>query len=351
MSDDGFDRWDVDAPLTGVAVEQSGQFAAFSGGDGCVRVIDLSSQERRLETWSLTEGAIIALAADCHALGFLCGTDDGIVYQVHAEDGPSELARLDRSSWPDQLVTHASGLRAIADGRQVRLLDAEGQQINSLGTHPSTVAGMCFDDPGRRLAVSHYNGVSLWALEELFSEPKRLEHRGSHLSLGWSRDGRYLVTATQENIPHAWDLVSGRDIDLGQSLSKIKSLGWSADGSWLLASGSDTVSAWQFTDGDLPPAAPRMLGRYSEDLVGQVCAHPILALTAAGYNDGSLDLVSLAPRPKRHCLVDSKGSAVTALAWSPDGTQLLGGCSDGHLFAYRFDSDWLAQIARPTEAS
>jgi WD40 repeat protein len=351
VSDDGFDRWDVDAPLTGVSVECSGRFAAFGGGDGCVRVIDLLCKERRLGTWSLTDGAVIALAADCHALGFLCGTDDGAVYQVHAEDGPSELARLDRSSWPDQLVTHTSGLRAIADGRQVRLLDADGRQINSLGTHPSTVAGMCFDDQGRRLAVSHYNGVSLWTLDEQSSEPQHLHHRGSHLSLSWSKDGRYLVTATQENIPHAWDLVSGRDADLGQSLNKIKSLSWSADGRWLLASGSDTVSAWQFMDGDLPPAAPRMLGRYSEDLVGQVSAHPDLALTAAGYNDGVLDLISLAPKPQRHCLADPKGRAVVALAWSPDGTELLGGCSDGHLFAYRFDNDWLTHLAQPTESS
>ena len=41
-----------------------------------------------------------------------------------------------------------------------------------------------------------------------------------------------------------------------------------------------------------------MLGRYSERLIGQVCAHPHLALTAAGYNDGSLELISLAKTPR-----------------------------------------------------
>lgn len=345
MSEYGLDQWEVDAPLTGVCVERSGHFAAFGGGDGYIRVIDLLSQRQRLKAWPLTEGAVLALTPDCHPLVFLCGTDDGIVYQVHAEDGSHNLARLDRS-WPDQLVAHSSGLRAIADGRQVLLLDAEGRQANVLGSHPSTVARMCFDDSGQRLAVSHYNGVSLWTLDGQCNEPQRLAHRGSHLNLSWSRDERYVVTATQENTLHAWDLVSGRDASLGPCINKAKSLCWSADGAWLLASGADTVSAWQFVDGHLPPAAPRMLGRYSEGLISQVCAHPYLDLTAAGYNDGSLDLVSLAPRPQRHCLADPSGSAVVALTWSPDGTHLLGGYSNGCLFAYRYDGEWLAHLAR-----
>ncbi len=345
MSEYWLDQWDVDAPLTGVCFESSGHFAAFGGGDGYVRVIDLVGQNQRLRAWSITEGAVLALCPDCHAHGFLCGADDGVVYHVHAEDGSHEVARLERS-WPDQLVAHVNGLRAIADGRQVLLLDANGQHDGVLGGHPSTVARMCFDEAGQRLAVSHYNGVSLWALDGQGNEPKRLFHRGSHLNLNWSRNQRYVVTATQENTLHAWDLVSGQDASLGPCINKIKSLCWSADGMWLLASGADTVSAWQFVDGQLPPAAPRMLGRYSEGLIGQVCAHPDLALTAAGYNDGSLDLVSLAPRPQRHCLADPSDSAVTALTWSPDGTHLLGGHADGRLFAYRIERDWLAHLAR-----
>ena len=338
------DRWAVDAPLTGICVERGGRYAAFAAGDGCVRIVDLREGEPALTTRSLTRGAILALVADCREPAFICGADNGAVYRVHALEGSRELARFTRA-WPDQLVTHPCGLRAISEGLQVRVLDAQGQTVTELGDHPSTVAGLAFDSSGRRLAVSHYTGVSLWTLDGRRGEPQRLYHRGSHLDLSWSSDERFVVTATQEKTIHAWDLVAGQDASLGPCMSKVKSISWSADGTWLLASGTDTVSCWPFSNGRLPPAAPRMLGRYSERLVARVCANPRHALTAAGYNDGGLDLVSLAPWPQRRALIRSPGSPVTGLAWSPDGNCLLGGDSDGRVFVCRFETDVLARLA------
>lgn len=344
------DRWAVDAPLTGVAVERRGQYAAFAGGDGCVRTLPLSDNEPTLKVHALTEGAVLTLSLDYDLAGFLCGADDGAVYRLNSSDEKKILARLDRS-WPDRLISHPRGLRAIADGAQVLLLGALGQQIAVLQPHPSSVAGLCFSPDGERLAVSHYNGVTLWPLDARETGPEMLYHRGSHLNLSWSGNGRYVATTTQEKTVHVWDLVTGHDASLGPSIGTIKSLNWSADGAWLLASGTDTVSAWPFADGGLPMAAPAMLGRHSVYLVGHVCAHPRLNLAAAGYNDGGLELVSLARKPKKHCLADAPGSALVGLAWSPDGNHLLGGRSDGHLFAYRFDTGWLAGLARTAEAS
>ena len=353
MTGYSFDRWAVDAPLTGVAVDRSGRYAAFSGGDGTVRIVALSAAAPSRPVWRLAQGgAVLALAADCEEAAFLCGTDDGAVFQVHAENGPQQLAVLARA-WPDLLVTHPCGVRVIADGPVVRLLDGEGQPSGVLGPHPSTVAGLAFDDAGRRLAVSHYNGVTIWQLDG----PRRahsLFHRGSHLELSWRRDGRYVVTATQEKTVHAWDLRIGDSASLGQCFNKVKALGWSADGRWLLASGNDTVSAWPFTDGAddgeledgyLPASAPRMLGRFSELLVSQVSPHPGLPLVAAGYNDGALELVSLAARAARHPLAEMPTNPVAAMEWSPGGDHLIGGDRDRRLFVCRFDPEWLAGLA------
>ena len=352
MTGYSFDRWTVDAPLTGAAVDRSGRYAAFSGGDGAVRIVALSAAARRLTLWPLTRGAVLTLAADCEEAAFLCGTDDGAVFQVHAEKGPRQLAVLARA-WPDQLVTHPRGVRAIADGPVVRLLDGEGRPSGVLEPHPSTVAGLTFDNAGRRLAVSHYNGVTIWQLDGL-CRAHRLFHRGSHLKLSWRSDGRYVVTATQEKTVHAWDLRVGDDASLGQCFNKVKALGWSADGRWLLASGNDTVSAWPFVDGaddgdlgdaNLPASAPQMLGRFSEQLISQVSPHPTLPLAAAGYNDGGLELVSLAARATRHPLTGMPTHPVAAMAWSPGGDHLIGGDQDRQLFVCRFDSEWLAGLA------
>ena len=356
MTGYSFDRWAVDAPLTGAAVDRSGRYAAFSGGDGAVRIVTLNGAAPRLPVWRLTRGAVLALVADCEEAAFLCGTDDGAVIRVHAEDGPRELAVLARA-WPDQLATHPSGVRVIADGPVARLLDGEGRPSGVLGPHPSTVAGLAFDDAGRRLAVSHYNGVTIWQLD---GEPRlahRLFHRGSHLKLCWRRDGRYVVTATQEKTVHAWDLRIGDNASLGQCINKVRALGWSADGRWLLASGNDTVSAWPFADGaddgdlgdgNLPASAPLMLGRFSEQFISQVSPHPGLPLAAAGYNDGGLELVSLAARATRHPLTEMTEmltNPVAAMTWSPGGDHLIGGDQDRQLFVCRFDSEWLAGLA------
>ena len=339
----GLDGWEIDAPLTGVCVERGGRYGAFAGGDGCVRVVDLRDPEPSLVAWRLARGAVLALAPDCEESAFLCGDDDGVAHRLHATEGPRELARLARA-WPDRLASHPCGLRAIADGPRVLVLDAEGRTVAEPDGHPSTVSGLAFSGDGRRLAVSHYNGASLWTLDGRGEEPRRLFHRGSHLDLCWSGDERFVATATQENTVHAWDLVAGRDASLGPCIAKAKSIGWSADGAWLLASGADTVSGWRFSNGRLPSAAPRMLGRYSERLVAQVRPNPRLALTAAGYNDGGLELVGLSSRPRRLGLAGAPGSPVAGLAWSPEGDRLLGGDSDGRAFVYRFDGDTLARL-------
>ena len=317
-----------------------------------MRIVALGAAAPRLSDWRLTQGAVLTLAADCEEAAFLCGTDDGAVFQVHAEDGLRQLAVLARA-WPDQLMTHPCGVRAFADGPVVRLLDGEGQPSGVLGPHPSSVAGLAFDDAGGRLAVSHYNGVTIWKLDGP-RRAHRLFHRGSHLELSWRRDGRYVVTATQEKTVHAWDLRIGDNASLGQCFNKVRALGWSADGRWLLASGNDTVSAWPFPDGaddgdfgdgNLPPPAPRMLGRFSERFISQVGPHPGLPLTAAGYNDGGVELVSLAARAARHRLTEMTTNPVAAMAWSPGGDHLIGGDQDRQLFVCRFDSEWLAGLA------
>ena len=248
----GFDyqSWLTDAPVTGASVDTSGRVAAFAGGDGVVRLASLCSERALLPPRPLSDGAILALAPDCHSGSFLAGADDGAVYRFDAHGADKTLLRL-RRAWPDQLLAHGRGILAVADGPDVQLLDGMGEPTGVLGAHPSTVAGLVFDQDGQRLAVSHYDGVSIWQLSDC-DRTTQLRHRGSHLDIVWSPDGRYVVTSTQEKMLHAWDLHTDTDLSLGPSFNKVKSLGWSADGAWLLAAGNDTLSAWQFTSEGLP---------------------------------------------------------------------------------------------------
>lgn len=333
--------WTVDAPLSAVAVDRSSKLAAFAGGDGVLRLVALTPDRAELASHDLTNGAVLSLVADSQCGAFLAGTDDGDLYGVSAE-GHERLLNL-KPAWPDQLAAHTSGIRAVADGQDVRLLSAEAKQLANLKGHPSTVAGLHFDASGARLAVSHYDGASIWDIATV-TRTHMLYFRGSHLNLSWQPEGRYLVTTTQEKMLHAWDLETGEDASLGPCFKKVSALGWSADGNWLLASGNDTISAWRFDRG-LPRPAPKLLGRFSELLIGQVCPHPTLGLTAVAYNDGGTEIAAITSRNKRHELIVPPAARTVALRWSPDGNHLVGGDLDGRLFVYRFDKEWLARLS------
>ncbi|MEM7311500.1 MAG: hypothetical protein AAF682_32865 [Planctomycetota bacterium] len=339
MSDDELRDWTVDAPLSAVCVDRAGIVAAFAGGDGAVRICPLGGGD--LVSHSLVDGAVLALAPDWQPGAFLAGADDGGLYRITLE-GSERLLQLPRA-FPEHIVTHPGGARAIADGQDIRLLDADGDAIGTLTGHASTVAGLQFDQAGERLAVSHYDGASVWDLSSR-TRTHSLYFRGSHLSLSWQPEGRYLVTATQEKMLHAWALETGEDVSLGPSFLKVRSLGWSADGMWLLAAGNDTVSGWRFHRGLPSSPAAKMLGRYSEDYIGLVCPHPVHGLTAVGYNDGGLELIVTESRSSRRVLTEPGGTAVVAMAWSPDGNHLVGGDKQGRLFVRRFGNDWLARL-------
>ena len=92
-------------------------------------------------------------------------------------------------------VSRPAKARAVAVGKDVRLLDVGGTvRATALG-HPSTVSGLAFNSKGKRLAVAHYGGVTLWWTATLGQTPKRLEWRGSHIGVSWSPDGTHLMTA------------------------------------------------------------------------------------------------------------------------------------------------------------
>ncbi len=120
--------------------------------------------------------------------------------------------------------------------------------------------GLCFLPKGYRLALAHYNGVSLW-FPNAEAAPPLLEWKGSHLDATVSPDGRFLVTSMQENALHGWRLADARNMRMTGYPGKTRSLSWSHDGHWLATSGADACVVWPFRDKDGPMGkAPRECG-------------------------------------------------------------------------------------------
>ncbi len=181
-------QWHFDAPVVAIAFDAEGQ-VAFALGDGTLRTFTPGDAET--QTVEAHQGAALALIAHPEG-GFLSGGDDGRLMRITPGESPSELLKV-KGRWIENIAaTDETGLIACTAGKNVHLLDGEKVVVFA---HPTTAAGVAFDPKGRRLAVAHYNGASLWWTKSADQQPKLFEWKGSHIAVTWSPDGRFLVTS------------------------------------------------------------------------------------------------------------------------------------------------------------
>ena len=253
----------------------------------------------------------------------LTGGDDGRVVALAAEDEPREIAD-EKGKWIDALALRGQAF-AWSAGKQVSARDEAGA-VKSWSA-PSTARGLAFQPKGYRVAISHYNGVSLW-FPNVDGAPQLLEWKGAHLDATFSPDGRFLVSSMQENALHGWRLADSRNMRMTGYPGKTRSLSWSHDGAWLATSGADAAVVWPFKEKDGPMGkAPRECG-VREARVSRVAFHPRALVLAMGYADGLVLLCRLADGAE--ILVRPPGGgAVSALAWNATGGRLLLGLETG----------------------
>ena len=157
---------------------------------------------------------------------------------------------------------------------------------------PSTVGGLAFAPKGLRLAVAHYNGVTLW-FPNMAAKPEFLEWAGSHLGVVFSPDNKFLVTAMHEPALHGWRLADNRHMRMTGYPGRVRSMSWSAGGKALATSGADTVIVWPFGSKDGPMGKePAMLAPL-QARVSVVACHPKQDILAAGYSDGTVLMVRM----------------------------------------------------------
>ena len=88
-------------------------------------------------------------------------------------------------------------MRVYSSGKDAFILSKKTKEPRKI-SHPTSVGGLAINPKGKRLAATHYNGVSLWWLAAQDGQPTVLEWKGSHLQVAWSPDGDYVLTAMQE---------------------------------------------------------------------------------------------------------------------------------------------------------
>ncbi|HKR45753.1 MAG TPA: WD40 repeat domain-containing protein [Paraburkholderia sp.] len=348
--------WEVGAPVVEIVWDTSGQCAGFALGDGTlalatgvwehgprlkpregggVEFVQAQEPPAPLARFSVHAGTCLALAAD-PAGGFLSGGDDGRLVHLHL-DGASELVAQEAGAWIDRVAASPVGGRAYASGRKVHWLGPKPACLML----PGSATSLAFDPAGTRLAMSYPGGAMLWAVDTL--RDRQLVWPGYHRNVAWSPDGRYLVSGMEENALHVWRLPDGADIEMGGYPGQPRSLSFSADGRFLATSGGMRAVCWRFD----PPRAnddPCESGIAGQTPVSRVACHPVHPLIAVGYHGGAVLLCQ--PGSSDILLIKGPGnSALSAMAWSPDGRRLALGTEAGEL-ALVFLPDELFRFGR-----
>jgi WD40 repeat protein len=305
-------------PVT--SVHFLGDRACFVGAEADVAVVSANGEISQIPVHG---GAILCAVSDGNRI--VMGGDDGKLVSLDAKGEVALLATDARRRWIDNAALHADGAVAWSAGKTAYIRGARGEEKSF--DVPSTVGGLAFAPKGLRLAIAHYNGVTLW-FPNMAAFPEFLEWAGSHLGVAFSPDNRFLVTTMHEPSLHGWRLADNRHMRMSGYPGRVRSMSWSAGGKGLATSGADTVIVWPFASKDGPMGKqPAMLAPL-QARVSAVACHPKQDVVAAGYSDGTVLMIRL--EDGAEILVRRNGgAAVAGLAWNAKGTQLAFAADDG----------------------
>jgi len=293
---------------------------AFVGAEENVFLVNAQSE---VTPTAVHNCGILCAASDGARL--VMGSDDGRLVSLDAKGAVALLATDAKRRWIDNVALHPDGAFAWSAGKTAFVRSGKNEEKSF--DAPSTVGGLAFAPKGLRLAVAHYNGVSLW-FPNMAAKPEILEWAGSHLAVTFSPDNKFLVTAMHEPALHGWRLADNRHMRMTGYPGRVRSMSWSAGGKALATSGADTVILWPFASKDGPMGKePAMLAPL-QARVSAVACHPKQDIFAAGYSDGTVLMVRM--EDGAEILVRRNGTApVAALAWNAKGTHLAFAAEDG----------------------
>jgi WD40 repeat protein len=308
----------IGAPV--IAVHFIGDRAAFVGAEETVALVNGAGEISRVAVHS---GGILCVASDGERIAI--GGDDGNLVALDAKGEVATLATDPKRRWIDNVALHPDGAVAWSAGKVAFVRGVKGDEKSF--EVPSTVGGLAFAPKGMRLAIAHYNGVTLW-FPNMAGSAQLLEWAGSHLGVVFSPDNKFLVTSMHEPALHGWRLADNRHMRMTGYPGRVRSLSWSAGGKSLATSGADTVILWPFASKDGPMGKEPLMLAPLQARVTQVACHPKQDIFAAGYSDGTILMVRI--NDGAEILVRRNGGApVSALAWNAKGTMLAYAAEDG----------------------
>ena len=340
-------QWTIGETILGLTLNARGDWCLAALADGRLLAIPAEDSGEDPKFLPAHDGVSLEIAPDADDHGFLSAGDDGRVFLVDPALAAPTLLVEHKGKWIDHVAGEASGHRAYTSGKTLYRLDIEGNECAAPFQLPASAGGLSFSPNGKRLAVTHYNGVHLFWTNAPETEPDVLEWKGSHLNMVWSPDSKFLLTAMQDCALHGWKIgpalksqEPGNEMHMQGYDAKLQSMAFTAKGKYLATSGSPQVVCWPFFDGGPWDKQPMTLGATESRIVTRVAPHPRDEMVAAGYDDGMIMFAPFDGRMEIMVLepVAPKGSAVVGLTWNKEGDCLVAALESGQVILFTLAS-------------
>jgi WD40 repeat protein len=204
-------------------------------------LLEKSEQEAKDQRWS--RAAAYAAAARTH-------DDTAEARWRAAQRGPVQIDPVWRTQLPTGIdaiaISRGGTLIAAALGdHSIRVLDARGEQKQSLEGHEGKVSALAFTPDGQTL-VSAGEDHTLFAWNVESGDRTRLESDARVRNIAFSPDGAAMATATGEGHLRLWTVDGWQPgMRLDGHDGGVSSVDFSSDGAALISSGEDgTLRFW-----------------------------------------------------------------------------------------------------------
>lgn len=211
---------------------------------------------------------------------------------------------------------------AYACGMQV-LVSPAGEDAPRIILAASLVTALAFSPDGTTLAVGYSNGLCRWSMSAQHARPIETPLSGTPVGLIWHTDGKWLSAGMAVDGFCLIDTANNTATARRNFPSPVSSAVFNRTSGAVVAAGAYRVAAWYLeTGGDVMTGKPGLV------LINAVATSPNRNLVAVGYANGLLSLAEIG-QPSEILLREDTGAAITAMAWSPNGSYLALAGSDG----------------------
>lgn len=311
---------------------------------------------------ALSDGRVVFIDQDkvCNAhldAGLLCATphpsgvgllsagDDGRVVWSVPDHAPIELFSHSGAMIDNICVSQASQMVAYAAGKSVFVSDVNAKTLPMSLKHDHSVTALGFDPTGRKLFCASYNGVWVWYSRIQDQKPSVLKWPGSHTKLCVSPDGKYVMTAMQDNALHGWRLKDNKEMKMGGYPAKIRDMQFFYQGRLMATAGASGAVVWPFLKSSGPMGVEASeINPLSDGLVVRVCGAQESSLLAAGLEDGRVWMCAL-ETGGIEWVKKEKSAPISALGFNEVASKLILGDEHGFVYIYEADEEELLPVS------